>query len=95
MFRPFDPVKVQLSLDQTDRQREKLVFKLVEPNVRLLNTDIRLDILFFFNFQIPGFSVPSVGSAVEEPMEVEVLEVKPQATVEKAPPTKRTRRSKR
>jgi hypothetical protein len=33
VFRPFDPVKVQLSLDQTDRQREKLVFKLVEPAV--------------------------------------------------------------
>jgi hypothetical protein len=44
--------------------------------------------------QIPGFSVPSVGSPVEEQMEVEVLEVK-QPTGEKAPPTKRTRRSKR
>ncbi|CAB3364764.1 Hypothetical predicted protein [Cloeon dipterum] len=31
VFNPFDPVKVQLSLDQSDRQREKLVFKLVEP----------------------------------------------------------------
>ncbi|KAF4520987.1 hypothetical protein B566_EDAN002483 [Ephemera danica] len=34
VFRPFDPVTVQLTLDRSNRQREKLVFKLVEPKIK-------------------------------------------------------------
>ena len=36
IFRSFDRVIVQLSLDSSNVQREKLVFKLVEPEVRAL-----------------------------------------------------------
>ncbi|KAJ9592684.1 hypothetical protein L9F63_015656, partial [Diploptera punctata] len=32
-FRPFDPVTVQLSLDRSNLQHEKLVFKLVYPHI--------------------------------------------------------------
>lgn len=37
VFAPFDPVIVQLSLDSTNVQREKLVFKLVKPFVEGLS----------------------------------------------------------
>lgn len=33
VFRSFDPVVVQLSLDRSNVQHEKLVFKLVKPEV--------------------------------------------------------------
>lgn len=37
VFQPFDPVTVQMSLDSTNVQREKLVFKLVKPFVEGLS----------------------------------------------------------
>lgn len=45
VFRSFDHVTVQLSLDRSNVQREKLVFKLVKPEVKsviliLLNSKI-------------------------------------------------------
>lgn len=36
MFRTFDPVIVQISLDRSNVQHEKLVFKLVKPYVSIL-----------------------------------------------------------
>jgi exosome complex exonuclease DIS3/RRP44 len=36
IFRPFDPVTVQLSLDQSNVQHEKIVLKLVYPQVSLI-----------------------------------------------------------
>ncbi|EEB10710.1 Exosome complex exonuclease RRP44, putative [Pediculus humanus corporis] len=43
IFKAFDPVTVQLSLDRSNVQREKLFFRLVNPKVRKL-----LRLLFFF-----------------------------------------------
>lgn len=45
VFRSFDRVTVQLSLDRSNVQREKLVFKLVKPEVKkiLLFTFLHLD----------------------------------------------------
>ena len=36
IFRIFDPVTVQLSLDQSNLQHEKIVLKLVDPQVSLI-----------------------------------------------------------
>jgi len=36
IFRIFDPVTVQLSLDQSNLQHEKIVLKLVYPQVSLI-----------------------------------------------------------
>jgi exosome complex exonuclease DIS3/RRP44 len=36
IFRPFDPVTVQLSLDQSNLQHEKIVLKLVCPQVSVI-----------------------------------------------------------
>ena len=70
VFRSFDPVVVQLSLDRTNIQHEKLVFKLVKPEVNLTSLCyyvgkivLTSDSLQFFSstttfaLQIPGFSV--------------------------------------
>lgn len=35
VFRAFDPIVVQMSLDRSNVQREKLFFKLVKPNVSI------------------------------------------------------------
>lgn len=37
LFRSFDPVVVQLSLDRSNIQHEKLIFKLVKPEVNIFN----------------------------------------------------------
>jgi hypothetical protein len=37
IFRPFDPVTVQLSLDQSNLQHEKIVLKLVHPQVSVIS----------------------------------------------------------
>jgi hypothetical protein len=44
IFRPFDPVTVQLSLDRSNVQHEKIVLKLVHPQVNVIS-------FFFFAFQ--------------------------------------------
>jgi exosome complex exonuclease DIS3/RRP44 len=36
IFRPFDPVTVQLSLDRSNVQHEKIVLKLVDPQVSVI-----------------------------------------------------------
>jgi exosome complex exonuclease DIS3/RRP44 len=37
IFRPFDPVTVQLSLDRSNLQHEKIVLKLVDPQVSVIS----------------------------------------------------------
>jgi len=49
VFRAFDPIVVQMSLDRSNVQHEKLFFKLVKPEVRKKKTRKQIRIFDLFN----------------------------------------------
>ncbi|KAG8039028.1 hypothetical protein G9C98_003335 [Cotesia typhae] len=64
VFRSFDPVIVQLSLDRSNVQHEKLVFKLVKPEIS--------------GFSVPGVKKRKVSDPEPTPVEVPVKKNKKQ-----------------
>lgn len=52
VFRAFDPIIVQMSLDRSNIQHEKLIFKLVKPEVSIyIYIQINKKMLIYFNIQ--------------------------------------------